>query len=574
LFYYQGNFKKGPLPWGFSITYTLDGKKISGEKLAGQNGSLEITIKTQQNKKVNAVFYENYLLQVSVTLDGEHCKNMMANRGTLANAGDNKMITFTVMPGKDGDMTITTDVTHFEMAGISFAAVPFSMDMELPDTAEMTDDMTKLVDAIKELNDGVQKLDDGVIELNDGVIKLNDGYNELYDGIVSLNDGAKELKQGAAELNDGGFELRDGITAYKTGLNTLSDGSTDLVNGSTAILSALQLMSGSIPDGGINTSALEQLPTGLTQLAEALTQVTAGMTQLNDGYTAALTALKNSMNAIPDPSVSDDDMTQLQTVVGAHGDTDDVAALTSLIANYNAAQTVKTTYASVSAAFDSVSASLPGMATSIDTISSSLTTTATQVSVSLTDITAITQLTDGITALASQYATFHEGLVAYTAGLDILASGFGDIKQGIWDVTGGIQSLSSGLEEFVVDGTNRFVIDMPELGDGLNELVDGVGDLADGIGDLSEGTQKMRDETIDMPDEIQASIDELMADYESFAFTPVSFMSEQNEHVQTVQFIITSESINVEEIEESKVQEETKETFWTRLKRLFKKNKK
>src|SRR5690606_32994983 len=100
-FYYQGNMKDAPLPWDFSISYFLDGKEITPEKLAGQSGNLQIAIESVANDKVDKGFFENYLLQISLSLNTEITSNITAENGMMANAGKNKQVTFTVMPEKE-----------------------------------------------------------------------------------------------------------------------------------------------------------------------------------------------------------------------------------------------------------------------------------------------------------------------------------------------------------------------------------------------------------------------------------------------------------------------------------------
>ena len=136
-FYYQGNLKDSSLPWNVKITYTLDGVEITPEELAGQSGYLTIHLATTQNGKIDPTFYENYLLQISITLDTDLCEDIQAPNGTFANVGQDKMITFTVLPGSDGDLTVSAQVKDFEMTGISLSAVPYSMAFDLPDTSEM-----------------------------------------------------------------------------------------------------------------------------------------------------------------------------------------------------------------------------------------------------------------------------------------------------------------------------------------------------------------------------------------------------------------------------------------------------
>lgn len=98
-FYYQGNMADAQLPWDFEIRYILDGKEVDAEELAGAEGDLEIHMLIKENAAVaNPAFYQAYLLQVSFTLDNDFCEDIVAKGASMADAGANQQITFTVMP--------------------------------------------------------------------------------------------------------------------------------------------------------------------------------------------------------------------------------------------------------------------------------------------------------------------------------------------------------------------------------------------------------------------------------------------------------------------------------------------
>lgn len=121
MFYYQGNIENGDLPWDFGITYTLDGQEVEADSLAGESGHLVIHITSSPNDAVDAMFFRTYMLQVSFSVPAEDCSNISAGSGTIADAGENRQITYTVMPGESGDLTFEADVDDFEMSAISIA---------------------------------------------------------------------------------------------------------------------------------------------------------------------------------------------------------------------------------------------------------------------------------------------------------------------------------------------------------------------------------------------------------------------------------------------------------------------
>src|SRR5699024_6599155 len=129
-FYYQGELQNTPLPWDISINYLLDDKEIHPDELAGQSGNLDIQISTSANAEVNPLFFEHFLLQISLTLDPAICHNIQAPKGTEANEGKNKQITFTVLPEQEEVLIVSAQVTELEMDPIDIAAIPANIAIE------------------------------------------------------------------------------------------------------------------------------------------------------------------------------------------------------------------------------------------------------------------------------------------------------------------------------------------------------------------------------------------------------------------------------------------------------------
>ncbi len=501
-FFYQGNMIAKELPWDIVIKYTLDGKAVEAKALAGASGHLKIHIQTFKNKNITAPFYDNYMLQVTVTLDGGRCVNIVAKGATPANAGSDKLQNFTVLPGKNGDMIVEADVTDFEMTGISISAVPFSMELEMGDISQMTDGLDALASAIRQLSLGA----------------------------AQLNDGAARLKSGAASLQSGAKDFGGGL--YK-----LSNNSANLSGGSQQILDALQTMNqvlASADMDGFDISALAALPEGLTELAGGLDGLSDGIGSLTEGLNQAIAAMDGAVAAIPAASVGEADIGALMAA------NPDNAALGALITTYQAAQTVKGTYAAVAPAFYAVRDHLPELAQNAAAISEALKGIRAQLGASLENAgttgtsleDALNALKDGIAKLAQNYGSFHNGLVSYTDGVRSLAGGYGQLTGGIDSMAGGLASLSGGA-----------------------------GQLSDGLASLDDNAGRI-------PDEIETYINEQKAEYDTSDFKPVSFVSPQNKKVTSVQFVIQTAGIQKTVVKPPKP-EPAEENVWTRLKDLF-----
>ncbi|GGM27843.1 hypothetical protein GCM10011351_12180 [Paraliobacillus quinghaiensis] len=497
-FYYQGDKNNAELPWDISIFYFLNGEKIDPDQLAGKDGDIEIRIQTTANENVNSVFFENYLLQISLNLAPDVFDNIETAGGVVANAGKNKQVTFTVMPEQAGDLSVKADAVDFELQGMDIAAVPQSMSIEAPDMDDMTSEMQTLTDAIKEISNGVGELNNGVSELNTGVVTLRDGSAQYQDGILDIN--------GA---------------------------SSGLVDASVSIDQCLTQMSNSLQEntGEMDLSALKELPEGLMQLAEGLRQTQAGLTELKENYALAYSSLDEAIMAIPDHEITEDEIKALYAS-GA-----DKEIINQLVDTYKAARTAKGTYAKTKEAFSAVEPTLNQVSGSITEMANSVETMATEITASLENMNVadtIGELQKGLETLSSNYKEFHAGLVGYTDGVAQLSSSYKDVHGGIVD------------------------------------LADGTVELAAGVGELDEGTDTLYQSTKDMPEQIEKEVDQMIAEYDKSDFDRVSFVSAENDKINTVQFVIKTESIEKEEQETTEEQVEEEKGFWDRLIALFK----
>jgi putative membrane protein len=435
-FYYQGDMAESVLPWIFDISYFLDGVETAPENLAGSSGKLEIHITTRRNDAVNPVFYENYMLQISVTLDMEKSRDIYAPDATLANAGKNKVAAYTVLPGRDADIIISATVEDFTMAGIEITGMPFSMNVELPETGDITDDFT---------------------QLSDGIAQLNDGVGELKEGISQLKTGAGSLKNGSSDI--------------KTGLTQLNGNSEQLIQASSRIGSALTKITSSLnqPSDDLDLNQLARLPEVLSQLADGLDQVSSGLTELKDGFTLAHGALAEAIQEIPDTVLSEEQIGLLLEI----GDNQQREVLDELVASYTAGLKVKGTYKYVKDAFDAV-ATIDQVSGNVTTISAALKDISGRMKKSLSgmDMTQqLEQLTAGLSQLEKNYGEFHKGLKGYMDGVDQLASGYGKFHKGLSDFGDGINDLYKGASQ-LHDGTMRMKDETSDMPDTIQAEMD------------------------------------------------------------------------------------------------------
>ena len=429
-FYYQGDIENKALPWDFHLSYKLNDEAVSPADIIGQNGSFELQIEIRQNDEADQLFFENYMLQITIPFDSAIFKEIKAEDGMISNAGQYKQVTFTVMPGQEKTIVVNANVTGFEMESIEIAAMPPSMFIEKPNTDDVKEDMQSLSDAT-----------------------------------ATLHDGVHVFKKGIAELSDGLNNLQNGSSDYWKGIQTLDERSTELIEGSESINEALQSISQSLNENAsqMDLSQLQDLQNGLTQMAKGLEDIQNGLTELKDGHHQAFLSLDQAIQAIPGRQMTESEIEKLKTSNA------DPQVVDLLLEHYHAAKSVKVTYDQVQQAFQSVSPTIDAVIGSLGEIQTNLEKIADLDSMAMQE--SMKQLTEGLTELSANYQSFHDGIIDYTTGVSELSNAYGDIHGGISDISDGMNDLEEGAGE-LQDGTAELADSTADLPEQLQEEID------------------------------------------------------------------------------------------------------
>lgn len=565
--YYQGTLENAQIPWNIDISYTLDGKEISPDELAGKSGALEIRIKITDNTACKNDYYDNYALQAAVTLDTDLCENITADGATLANVGSDKQISYTILPGKGLDATISADVTDFEMDAITINGVKLDLNVEIDD-AELMDKVSEIMDASKSINDGAKAVNNGTSKLADGGDALNDGVNTLYTATGTLDNGITSLNQGVATL--------------QTGLNTLNSKSGDLTSGSSQVKAALATIQSNLAGVSMSTDQLAQLTSSSSAIKQGINDLYNGavVLQSNLSYQSYKAAMNNGGL----------DIDQLQA-----GNTDAIATLTQQIAGLQASlEQLKSipgyesdpTYAAQVAQLEVQIESFQNIVTLLNGNNAAIGGT----EVYLNSVSSgVDSLVSGLSELKTNYEAFDSAIVTLTntlsdltvnmsslkSGIDLLTANYSSLDSGITEYTDGVASIVAGYSDLVnatsslASGSKELLSGTGNLKSATVSLCDGIDTLYDGTSELYDGTDEFYDKTSTMDTQVEDSIDEMISSISGDDSEPVSFVSDKNTNVKSVQFVIKTSAIEKPEAEVEEEAPAENTSFWVKLKNLF-----
>lgn len=171
------------------------------------------------------------------------------------------------------------------------------------------------------------------------------------------------------------------------------------------------------------------------------------------------------------------------------------------------------------------------------------------------------KLKDGSAELLDGTITLHNGAVELNDGIVKLNDGSMDVLNGVAELNDGSLSLYDGIVT-LKDGT-------AQLSSGAIKMYDGTIELYDGTIELTDGTFEFRQETSDLDVTMKDKLTEAVDDMLGGDFDVISFVSEKNTNVDSVQFVIKTDSISADD-EEEVVKEEPKElNLWEKLLKLF-----
>lgn len=290
-FYYQGNLTNDiELPWSFEIAYSLNGVPVSPEDLVSQSGVVGINLTITSNGEWQSIC-DSYMLQISMSIDSDKCEILDNGGATTAVSGSDRLLTFVMLPGNEQTFEVRINATDFEMDGISIAALPYSMDYEIPDISGFADSFAELTDAVGRLRDGAVSLKSGTAEMQKGLAQLTSGSETYKQGIDALGANGAELVTASKNINAALSQLKGAMAMLDPQtLAMLPPELTAALSGVSGGLESLGAQYGAFHSG------LESYTNGVGEAAKGYAGVNSGIKELADGAGK----LKNGMSELAD----------------------------------------------------------------------------------------------------------------------------------------------------------------------------------------------------------------------------------------------------------------------------------
>ena len=214
-FYYKGAIDKDAvtLPWTMDVSYKLNGVPTDAEKLAGASGLVEVHVTATPNEAARDYYKNNMMLVVAMLVDMSKCYSVEAEDSQTQSLGSQTAIMYTALPGEEGDYTIRIGSDKFETSGVIMAMVPGTV-KDLEHIVDLKDAKDTWKDAGDQLYDSMDQMAASVEAMRSGVNELRQGLNEAESarGVIS---GSKD------EILDSNDQTLASLTALSEQLGTI-----------------------------------------------------------------------------------------------------------------------------------------------------------------------------------------------------------------------------------------------------------------------------------------------------------------------------------------------------------------
>lgn len=305
--YYQGTTDR-KVPVEMAISYTLDGKKISADELAGKSGRVTIRFDYKNTQfeqvKINGKDEKIYVPFVALTgtlLDSDVFRNVTITNGKMENLGNGIAVIGIALPGMQENLNISkedlelpsyveiaADVENFEMAPtmtVASAALFDNFNSEDIDFSELKENVGKMSDGMNKLMDGSDQLYNGLCTLLEQSKVLVSGIDQLAAGATKLQSGADALSAGASQLHSGASQLSEGLDTLNSNSDTLNGGAAQVFN------TLLSTANSQLSAAGLSVPTLT-----IGNYAEVLNNVIASLDK-DAVYQSALQKVTEGVNA-------------------------------------------------------------------------------------------------------------------------------------------------------------------------------------------------------------------------------------------------------------------------------------
>lgn len=573
------------LPWDFDVSYQLNGVPVTAEQCAGASGLIEMTIHATPNDAADSYYKNNMMLVCATGIDMSKMLSIDAPGAQVQSMGTYKLVLFMGMPGEENTFTVRIGSNNFESMGLLLFMAPA--------TLSSLDILSDLRDVKDRLGGAGDSLYEGLQDMLDTMQSMQGSLDTMSSGLSSIDAVRRQLTASRGTLDPQADEALSALSALAGQTDALIPTINNTKTTLTSLNASLQSILGTVQTASDDLTAYQDL---LKQAADSLDDLDSLVDDLQDASGDELLHLEQIQNTVErirqDVKTLQDQLSNLSEKAGDLAQ--HITALQTLAENSDLPEPIRT----------QLSTLLGNAAQTASTVKKAIRT--------LSDMTgkinsllgtSDSMLSDlqNISRVLDDYDGVPQDLIGEGKQLTVLAD---RTLERMHQLIADIPALSSSLDQLSKDGTDaadRCVDLLGALGKALTAASSYLQSATDTLRDVrtqtDAGTQAALDGLIsaldkasssssssslkDANNSIHGAIDDAEKDLEQDTnmlnldaqAALRSVTSDQNPTPSSVQFILRTQEISTEALQDDTVteQDDADEGVFARVANIFKK---
>lgn len=597
-FYYQGDLDMPSLPWTFNITYKLNGVETPIENLAGASGLVETIIEVSPNENVDPYYQNNFFMQLSTSFDMGKCLSVEAPDAVNVSLGATRSITFMTMPGESATYHVYVGTDSYENSGFQMVMAPLQISSleeisDLKDAKSRIEDagdatsasIDTIIDSSKEIQSGLSTFSGSLEGIQNSLKAIqaegnaNDSkvdetltqVNTLSTSLGTLTPHLQTIKEFNADLNESTDTVVNSLSNLKPALEVLKESTTALKEDSSDLSGSLTKIKSASKKVNEQLDGLQSSLTNLSPTLKSLSYaLSSASNELDDSSSTAhsingmLGYLGGSLGGSEDSPI---DPSILQGVSGA------TSTVTNQLTNLNDSLAyVLNESSALSSEMVTINTKLVNVSQSIQDLNGNLMNSVTDVKNGINDIQELLDTTndviDQVNLIITSVEKMNTSLSTYQDKVDSAVDDTTSVITTTQDTLTSTTDLLNQIHQSILKTKGDAYDSIYASLNGATEAMDKTS-AALGSGDSLKANKDIIKNTID--DEW----DRLDDDYNILDIDPdakpISFVSSENQDIDSLQIILRTPEITVNKTVEVAKEEavEAELTLWDRIKLIF-----
>ena len=553
-FYYKGELdaKKVALPWNFDVSYKLNGVPKNADELAGASGLIEIHIDAKFNDSadVNEYYKNNFVLAVAVMVDTNDCYSLEADGAQKQTIGSNSAVVFTALPGEDGDFTVRIGTDSFETSGVFMAMTPLT-GSDLEHVIDLKDAKDTWKESGDEMHDSMQQMALSVEAMRDGINSLQNGMNSAEsarqtwsgakDSILEGNDRAIETLSAVSDQLEA---MIPHIETAKEAADTAHDSLGDIVDTVREMQDPLNKLHSALKGVKSGSEDMASAVPSLNTLMQQIITLDATLQANEQIYVTSRASIGVSLQDVDDDYYIDMDVDLYDDRTASPSDSSGIAMYSSAGSSAAAVAGLPMDMVTLQSVLGQKTQKLQILAAASNKLASEMS--------SLLDDVADTakytsELTDSLEMLTEDTAALYDSMDSYYPDLQAAL----DDSEELMNRT--TEALNTSLSTAaIVQNTLKNSSD--NLDAATRDSIRGTLELLDKSLSVLDSTASIRHAGVTMKEAIDKEWDDLDGDTRFLNMDPnaekVSFTSDENQEPESVQIILRTAEISLDDDDE------------------------